>query len=180
MPLAIRAQITVAACIMASSRVAAAAFAHSVRPSNVMHSSQLTLLVRPSNARDWSPDQERLATATFSGDSVHIENVRNAVYRSVSDYDVRWERRSYDLVLLEVAAPDSEGLGLLAELREREVSAPILLISGPISVEQAARAMRLGARGLMLKPFEPGELQATALEIVRERRAVRSSDGMRR
>ena len=61
----------------------------------------LTLLVRPSNARDWSPDQERLATATFSGDSVHIENVRNAVYRSVSDYDVRWERRSYDLRQLE-------------------------------------------------------------------------------
>lgn len=57
----------------------------------------LTLLVRPSNDRDWSPDQAQLATATFAGDSVHIENVRHAVYRSVSDYDVRWERRSYDL-----------------------------------------------------------------------------------
>lgn len=57
----------------------------------------LAVLIRPSNDRDWSPDQARLATATFAGDSVHIENVRNAVYRSVSDYDVRWERRSYDL-----------------------------------------------------------------------------------
>lgn len=60
-----------------------------------------SLIVRPSNDRDWSPDQERLAAATFVGDSVHIENVRNNLYRSVSDYDVRWERRSYDLTQLE-------------------------------------------------------------------------------
>ncbi len=60
-----------------------------------------SLIVRPSNDRDWSPDQERLAAATFTGDSVHIENVRNNLYRSVSDYDVRWERRSYDLTQLE-------------------------------------------------------------------------------
>lgn len=61
----------------------------------------LSLLVRPSNDRVWTPDQARLATASFVGDSVHIENVRNAVYRSVSDFDVRWERRSYDLRELE-------------------------------------------------------------------------------
>ncbi len=72
----------------------------------------LTLVLRPSNDRDWSPDQERLAQATFAGDSVHIENVRNARYRSVSDYDVQWERRSYDLRQLEsvwfVVEPFSE------------------------------------------------------------------------
>ena len=61
----------------------------------------LVVLVQPSNDREWTPDQARLATASFVGDSVHIENVRNAVYRSVSDYDVRWERRSYDLRALE-------------------------------------------------------------------------------
>lgn len=61
----------------------------------------LVVLVQPSNDREWTPDQARLATASFAGDSVHIENVRNAVYRSVSDYDVRWERRSYDLRNLE-------------------------------------------------------------------------------
>jgi hypothetical protein len=72
----------------------------------------LVLTIRPSNERDWSPDQARLSTASFAGDSVHIENVRNAVYRSVSDYDVRWERRSYDLRQLEsvwfVVEPFSE------------------------------------------------------------------------
>lgn len=61
----------------------------------------LVLLVRPSNTRDWASDQQRLATAEFSGDRVRIRNVRNAVYRSTTDFDVRWEERSYDLRRLE-------------------------------------------------------------------------------
>lgn len=58
-------------------------------------------LVRPSNDRDWSPDQERTATARFDGDTVRILNVRNAYYRSTYDYDVYWEDRAYDLGRLE-------------------------------------------------------------------------------
>ena len=57
----------------------------------------LVLLVHPSNQRDWSPDQQRLATAEFDGDRVLVRNVRNAHYRSTSDYDVHWEDRRYDL-----------------------------------------------------------------------------------
>jgi hypothetical protein len=61
----------------------------------------LILLVRPSNDRDWSPDQARLATAEIDGDRVRLHNVRNTLYRSSVDYTVRWEDRSYDLNQLE-------------------------------------------------------------------------------
>lgn len=57
----------------------------------------LIVLVRPSNARDWSPDQARLASANVDGHRVHLHNVRNAVYRSAQDYDVHWEERDIDL-----------------------------------------------------------------------------------
>ena len=57
----------------------------------------LCVLVRPSNTRDWTPDQQRVATATIDGDSVLVRNVRNAHYRSSSDFDVRWEERRFDL-----------------------------------------------------------------------------------
>ncbi|HEX2778590.1 MAG TPA: DUF4105 domain-containing protein [Gemmatimonadaceae bacterium] len=52
---------------------------------------------RPSNDRDWSPDQRELATARFAGDSVWVHNVRNARYRTTHDYDVVYEDRAYDL-----------------------------------------------------------------------------------
>jgi len=61
----------------------------------------LALAIHPSNNRNWSPDQDRLATAEISGNSIEIHNVRNAEYRSTSDYDVHWEDRSYDLSKLE-------------------------------------------------------------------------------
>jgi Domain of unknown function (DUF4105) len=51
----------------------------------------------PSNTRDWTPDVARTARASFDGSRVRIENVRNFNYRSESDYDQRWETRTYDL-----------------------------------------------------------------------------------
>jgi hypothetical protein len=52
---------------------------------------------RPSNDREWTPDQERLAWAEIEGRRVRVHNVRHARYRSADDYDVAWEDRSYDL-----------------------------------------------------------------------------------
>lgn len=53
--------------------------------------------IAPSNTRDWTPDVARTARATFDGNSVTIQNVRNFNYRSENDYDQRWETRTYDL-----------------------------------------------------------------------------------
>jgi len=57
--------------------------------------------LRPSNDRDWRPDVARLATAEVRGDLVTVRNVRNFRYRSVDDFDERWEERSYDLARLD-------------------------------------------------------------------------------
>jgi len=54
-------------------------------------------LQRPSNRRDWMPDQERMPAVRFDGETVAIDNVRHATYRSNLDFDVRWDRRHYDL-----------------------------------------------------------------------------------
>jgi Domain of unknown function (DUF4105) len=61
----------------------------------------LIIVVKPSNNRDWSPDQARNAYAEFSGDTITIHNARNNVYRSTTDYDVHWETRRYDLKKLQ-------------------------------------------------------------------------------
>jgi hypothetical protein len=53
--------------------------------------------IPPSNTRDWTPDVARTARAKFDGSRVTIENVRNFKYRSETNYDQRWETRTYDL-----------------------------------------------------------------------------------
>ena len=59
------------------------------------------LLQRPSNDRAWQPGLERLAQATFAGDLVTIDNVRDFRVRSDGTRDERWDRRTYDLSRLD-------------------------------------------------------------------------------
>lgn len=55
------------------------------------------LLVRPRDGRTWATGHEHVPRVTFSGDSVTIEHLRNAAWRSPTDVDMRWETRTYDL-----------------------------------------------------------------------------------
>jgi hypothetical protein len=52
---------------------------------------------KPTNERDWSPDQKVLARASIEGDRATIQNVRNFLYRTDHDFEARYETRSYDL-----------------------------------------------------------------------------------
>jgi hypothetical protein len=56
---------------------------------------------KPSNDRDWSVDQALLPEAKIEGDFVHIRNIRNSRYRSVSDYDVAHYDKTFDVRLIE-------------------------------------------------------------------------------
>lgn len=56
---------------------------------------------RPSNERDWRPEVARFATAQVEGDRVTVRNVRNFRYRSVAEFDERWEERRLDLTSLD-------------------------------------------------------------------------------
>lgn len=60
-------------------------------------------LLRPSNERAWAADQQQLAEVRIDGDRLTVDGVRNFAYRSTSDFDPAWERRSYDLGRIERA-----------------------------------------------------------------------------
>lgn len=83
---------------------------------------------------------------------------------------------AFDLVLLDIYMPDLDGLSLLEQIRTLDLHVPVLIVSGMATVEQASEAMRLGAHGLILKPFAPTYLQQVAHDIVQKRRANRVSE----
>ena len=53
--------------------------------------------LKPSNNRDWQPDNAERAYAEINGDQVTIHNFRNCDYRTEKDYTCQWETRSYNL-----------------------------------------------------------------------------------
>lgn len=53
--------------------------------------------MKPSQDRNWSPDQNKLAFAEFNGDTVKVFNIRNSTYTSTSVYQVAYYDKEYDL-----------------------------------------------------------------------------------
>jgi hypothetical protein len=53
--------------------------------------------IKPTNDRNWTPDVARTVTATIDGDRLVVKNVRNFTWRSDTDFDQRWEQRTYNL-----------------------------------------------------------------------------------
>jgi hypothetical protein len=53
--------------------------------------------ITPTNDRNWAPDVARTVTATIDGDRLVVSNVRNFLWRSDTDFDQRWEQRTYSL-----------------------------------------------------------------------------------
>ncbi len=61
----------------------------------------LTLLTAPSNDRIWARDQERIASVEINDGMITIDNFRNFHYRSASDFDVNFEKRTFQLTDLD-------------------------------------------------------------------------------
>jgi hypothetical protein len=59
--------------------------------------------VPASNDRDWEAEVANLPYAMINGDRITIHNIRNFDYRTESDFDPRWETRTYDLGKLDSA-----------------------------------------------------------------------------
>src|SRR5437764_15003326 len=65
----------------------------------------------------------------------------------------RVTRGPVDLIVLDVWLPGMDGLATLARLRERQVDAQVVLVSGHGNIESAVRAIKLGAFDFVEKPL---------------------------
>src|SRR4026209_1250971 len=61
-------------------------------------------------------------------------------------------RGPVDLILLDVWLPGMDGLATLTRLRDRQVDAQVVLISGHGNIESAVRAIKMGAFDFVEKP----------------------------
>ncbi len=76
---------------------------------------------------------------------------------------------SFDVVLLDVWMPGIDGLETLQRLRERQVDAQVVVISGHGNVESAVRAIKLGAYDFVEKPLSLDKAVLVVRNALRQR-----------
>ena len=60
----------------------------------------------------------------------------------------------YDLLILDIRMPDMDGIGVLREIRKREIEIEVFILTGYASMESATYASNYGVRGYLMKPIE--------------------------
>jgi len=88
--------------------------------------------------------------------------------------------RSFDLVLLDLALPDRNGLDLLADLRANNPQLSIIMITAYGTVENAVRAMQGGAANFVQKPWDNEKLLADVRAAIARHKAEEENIQLKR
>jgi len=73
----------------------------------------------------------------------------------------------YDLVLLELMLPDTDGFEVVRRMRAARNDTPVLVVSGLSRPEVKVKALGMGADDFLAKPFDKAELLARMQALVR-------------
>jgi two-component system, OmpR family, response regulator len=111
----------------------------------------------------------------------------SAVHQALRDasYAVDWlqdgrsattalTRHNFELILLDLGLPQRDGLDVLCDLRARDDSTPVLVITARDAVEQRIEGLDRGADDYLVKPFAVGELLARMRALGRRRAGAAS------
>ena len=89
------------------------------------------------------------------------------------------EALTFDAVVLDMVLGDSDGLTVLAKLKNEDPGLPVVILTGHANVQSAVKAMKLGALDYLIKPFGNEELLLIIEKAVKERRLKREFDALR-
>ena len=91
----------------------------------------------------------------------------------------RMTRGGVDLIVLDVWLPGMDGLATLSRLRERQVDAQVVLISGHGNIESAVRAIKLGAFDFVEKPLSLDKTVLVVRNALNQRRLEAENRALR-
>ncbi|MEG1432918.1 response regulator transcription factor, partial [Eubacterium sp.] len=66
----------------------------------------------------------------------------------------------YDVIVLDIMLPLKSGLEILKEIRDREITTPVLMLTAKGTVDDKVKGLDLGADDYLIKPFSAKELFA--------------------
>src|SRR2546425_4240059 len=91
----------------------------------------------------------------------------------------RLTRQTYDVVVLDIWLPGMDGLATLARMRERQIEAQVVIISGHGNIESAVRAIKMGAFDFVEKPLSLEKTVLVVRNALRQRRLEAENQALR-
>lgn len=71
-----------------------------------------------------------------------------------------------DVTILDITMPEMSGLEALAHIKENDPQAKVVICSALGQQEQLAKAIQLGAKDFIVKPFEPDRMIAALNKVL--------------
>jgi two-component system OmpR family response regulator len=118
-------------------------------------------------------DEEKLANLLRRG--LRREGMAVDVAGDAEGAILRATTTAYDLILLDVMLPGSDGFEVCRTLREREVWSPTLMLTALGEVDDRVRGLDSGADDYLTKPFSFEELLARMRALTRRSAPPRST-----
>jgi DNA-binding response OmpR family regulator len=84
----------------------------------------------------------------------------------------------FDLIVLDVMLPGKNGFDICRDLRQQNITTPILMLTARGEVIDRVLGLKLGADDYLCKPFEPLELLARVEALLRRSRKAIDQAGM--
>lgn len=82
-------------------------------------------------------------------------------------YAGRESGKAYDIILLDITLPDSDGISVCQRIRSQNITTPVLMLTAEQSARSKVVALDSGADDYLTKPFNFDELQARIRAVSR-------------
>src|SRR5579883_2809831 len=89
-------------------------------------------------------------------------------------------QRPFDLILLDLALPDRNGMEILTDLLAQDPALSVIMITAYGTVENAVKAMQAGAANFVQKPWDNEKLLADVRAAIARRRAEEENIQLKR
>lgn len=119
-------------------------------------------------------DEKRIADSLKIG-LEQEKYVVDVAYDGLSGFDLA-ESGDYDLIILDLMLPFKTGLEICHDLRTKNISTPILMLTAKSEIEDKVGGLNTGADDYLTKPFSFAELIARVKAIARRPKIINPSD----
>ena len=113
-------------------------------------------------------DERKVADALQEG--LQAEEYDVAVERTGEGAFFRTATETFDLILLDLGLPGRDGLEVMAAIRRKHISVPIIVLTARDSVADRVKGLDAGADDYLIKPFAFAELLARMRVLLRRGR----------